>query len=303
MKGKKFALVLTATCLLVGCSSCGVVKEKFEYELSKDGEYYSLVNCDSPLTAKEIVIPDSYKGLPVKRIGKSAFSWGENITSVVIPESVSAIEELAFAYCCDLKGITLGANIVEVGNSAFEGCVQLTSIAVAKGNAYYQSIDGNLYTKNGEVLVQYATGKSAAAFTIPDGVKEIGVTAFGWCENLKSVTIGEGVTTIGESAFYWCDGLVNVTLPDSVTEIGDYAFSWCEELTSVTLGRGVTKIGKEAFLNSENLEKILFTESTGWRCTAMQNYTNGQSMDVSNPTQNAKLFLGDSGKKYWYRVA
>ena len=43
--------------------------------------------------------------------------------------------------------------------------------------------------------------------TIPEGVKEIGDSAFRGCANLTSVTIPEGVTEIGRHAFYGCKKL------------------------------------------------------------------------------------------------
>ena len=55
-----------------------------------------------------------------------------------------------------------------------------------------------------------------------------------------SVTIPDGVTEIGESAFFQCTGLTAVTIPNSVTEIGGSAFSGCTGLTAVTIPDSVT---------------------------------------------------------------
>ncbi|MBE6537805.1 MAG: leucine-rich repeat domain-containing protein, partial [Ruminococcaceae bacterium] len=85
-----------------------------------------------------------------------------------------------------------------------------TSIEVDENNQYYKDIDGNLYSKDGKKLIQYAIGKTDTSFTIPNSV-----------------------TCIGDYAFYYCTSLTSVTIPDSVTSIGSCAFSGCNRLTSI----------------------------------------------------------------------
>ena len=77
-------------------------------------------------------------------------------------------------------------------------------------NKYYKDIDGNLYTKDGKTLIQYAIGKKDTSFIIPDGVTTIGDWAFGGCRSLTSITIPSSVTSIGNNAFLWCDSLNTV---------------------------------------------------------------------------------------------
>lgn len=67
------------------------------------------------------------------------------------------------------------------------------------------------------------------------------------------VAIPEGVTEIGKSAFYDCAGLTSVTIPEGVTMIGDSAFAGCKSLTSVTIPASVTVIADNAFDNSVEL--------------------------------------------------
>ena len=62
---------------------------------------------------------------------------------------------------------------------------------------------------------------------IPEGVTEIGASAFYWFKNLQSVVIPEGVTKIGDSAFSHCENLQSVVIPEGVTKIGVSAFSCC----------------------------------------------------------------------------
>lgn len=87
--------------------------------------------------------------------------------------------------------------VTSIGNSAFEGCVDVTSVS------------------------------------IPSSVTSIGNGAFWQCSSLKSVYIPDGVKTIGEGAFHNCFNLVSVFIPSSVTSIGSSAFSNCNNLTQV----------------------------------------------------------------------
>ncbi len=152
-----------------------------------------------------IVIPGS-----VTSIGEKAFRYCYSLVSVVISDSVTSIGDEAFDSCFSLASIDIPDSVTSIGDSAFSICLSLTSITVAKDNDNYKSIDGNLYSKDGKTLIQYAIGKIDTEFTIPDSV-----------------------TSIGDSAFYCCSSLTYIDIPDSVTSIGDSAFDVCYNLTDV----------------------------------------------------------------------
>ena len=178
----------------------------------------------------ELTLPDSftaYDGTQVNSYGiyQYAFYHRDDLTSVVISDSVTSIGSAAFRYCVELTSVLIPDSVMTIGDSAFYGCAGLISV------------------------------------TIPDSVITIGNNAFGDCTGLTSVTIGESVTTIGDSAFYGCAGLTLVVISDSVTSIGSAAFRYCVELTSVLIPDSVTTIGDYAFADCTGLTSVTIGDS------------------------------------------
>lgn len=130
-------------------------------------------------------------------IADYAFS-GSNLTSIIIPESVTSIGEYAFYDCSSLTNIIIPDRVTSIGTWAFYNCDSLTSI------------------------------------TIPSSVTEISDYMFYGCTSLISVVIPDSVTSIGTWAFVNCSSLTSITIPRSVTSIDNFAFYGCTGLTNVT---------------------------------------------------------------------
>ena len=228
---------------------------------------------------KDLVIPDS-----VSKIGDYAFCNYNHLKSITVPDSVTIIGDFAFYSCYDLANVTIGGSVTDIGEAAFQYCSNLTSVTIPhsvtaigvaafascdklesitidENNTAYQSINGNLYTKDGTKLVAYAVGKQDKDFIVPNSVTGIADSAFEGCDRLTSVTIGESVTTIGESAFGFCSKLTSVTIPDSVTTIGDLAFINCYKLTNVTIPASLTVLNRKVFYGCEGLTSIIIPNS------------------------------------------
>ena len=111
--------------------------------------------------------------------------------------------------------------------------------------------------------IRYAAfcDSSLTSITIPEGVTDIGWSAFSGCSSLTSITIPEGVTTIAASIFNRCSSLTSITIPKSVTTIEDNAFSGCSSLTNIIIPEGVTDIEWNAFYNCSGLKNITIPKS------------------------------------------
>ena len=150
----------------------------------------------------------------VIKIPEYAF-YASTIKSITIPDSVTSIGSCAFKYS-SLKSITIPDNVTSIGDEAFARCGSLESITVGANNPEYKSIDGNLYTKDGKTLMQYAIGKEDTSFKIPSGVTRMDNEAFAGCIYLERLIIPISVTYIGFAAFRHCPS--NLTIYCEATE-------------------------------------------------------------------------------------
>lgn len=234
-------------------------------------EHYGLV--------KNISISNS-----VVEIGNKAFRFCKSIENIVIGESVTSIGDDAFSSCESLTNVVISASVSNISASAFCNCVKLVNFDVEDGNKNYKSIDGNLYSANGKVLIKYAEGKTADSFVIPNHVEiigdyafngckklknitfpssivEIGKESFARCKSIKSIELPSGIVTINDSAFAHCDSITNIKLPETLTNIGNYAFDGCSILTDIVIPNSVISIGYGAFQDCTQIAKIVIPES------------------------------------------
>ena len=234
-------------------------------ELLAIGEYS--ISYNDNLT--HVSIPDS-----VTTIEPFAFTYCTNLTNVVIPDNVTSIGDSAFNLCKNLMNVTIGKSVTSIGSMAFYSLNSLTSITVDENNTEYQSIDGNLYTKDGKILVQYAIGKTDTNFVIPDSVTVIGAFAFEGCGSLTSVKIPNSVASICDYAFSNCHNLKSITIPDGVTNIGFQAFFRCSSLTEIVIPDSVISIGNSAYAHCDSLTIYckIASQPTGW--SYYWNYSN-----------------------------
>jgi len=167
---------------------------------------------------KEVVVTNT------SFIGKNAFSHFTELTSVILPDTVTTIGDYAFSECSSLTEIKIPEAVTSIGRHAFADCTGLTSI------------------------------------TLPDTVSSIGAAAFLGCHGIKEIEIPDSVTAINGSTFENCTGLISISLSDSLTSIGKSAFEGCVNLASINIPASVTSIGDYAFRYCTGIEALSVEE-------------------------------------------
>ena len=247
------------------CTNCQGCLLRFS--LNSTGDGYTVYAGESSVCG-ELVIPATYNGLPVTRIGYHAFSYCDSLTSVIIPNSVTSIDDAAFFRCYELTSVTIPDSVTSIGNEVFTECFSLTNVTIPDSVtsigdwAFYLCRSLTSVTIPNSVTIigywAFSSCGSLTSVTIPDSVTSIGDGVFRNCSSLTSVTIGNGITIIGDSAFCDCYNLTSVTIPDGVTIIGEYAFAGCRSLTSVTIPDSVTNIYYSAFRSCSGLTSVIY---------------------------------------------
>lgn len=143
-------------------------------------------------------------GNSVETIGIEAFDDCALISSIAIPDSVKLIGDYAFEDCYALSSVSIGKGLETIGRRAFR-YNETVEYVINEENPYFKTIDGNIFSKDGTVLIRYAIGKKDTSYVIPNGVTTIGFAAFESATSLKNITIPESVTLIEDSAFYLVD--------------------------------------------------------------------------------------------------
>ena len=130
-----------------------------------------------------VTIPTNINSMNVSGVGAYDMWFNTNITSLLIPGTITNFGDGAFYGCVEATNVVLGYGITSIGINMFGDCRALVDI------------------------------------TIPESVTNIGDNAFLSCPSLTRVVIPSSVISIGESALQ-ATGLTSVVVPELSTAWG-----------------------------------------------------------------------------------
>jgi len=293
---------LIATAIIAGCSSG--FAEPFDFNnlifdyvtvSESDGKY--IVITKHLVSQTDVKIPDTIYGIPVREVADSVFARDSKTKTVSLGKNVISIGNNSFGGCPNLESVTFNSVLTKVGEYAFSDCVSLTSVS------------------------------------LPETVNSIGRGAFYGCGSLSEVSFPEGISYIGGRAFYdtaWLnsrsdedfvivgDGILiayngnkaEVKLPKDIKQISG-AFSGNTVVESVTIHNGVISIGDMAFMSCGSLKSVNIPSSVTdiggsafYGCASLGKVTLGEQIQTIGKDAfsecGAKIYLkkGSAAEKY-----
>src|SRR5665213_1747608 len=194
-----------------------------------------------------VIIPTNINGFTVTALGYAFYGIplgsSVDVTSVVVPDSVTSIGDEAFYYS-SATSVTLPESLTNFGASVF-AFSSLRSVAIPNG-----------ITTLGDGM--FAECANLTNVVIANSVTDLGGAAFSGCAKLTSVILPDNIVIIPRWTFANC-GLTNMTFSSNVTSIGDSAFVGCQ-FTNIAISRAITNIGPGAFSSCTNLVAITVDE-------------------------------------------
>jgi len=158
-------------------------------------------------------------------VGNLAFYELKYLDIITIPDTVERVGDYAFAYCQRARMLTIGSGVTRIGTAAFSDCYAVTSLRLPEG---LKSVGRKGFYRM----------ESISTVDIPASVTELGVSAFGYCKRLVSANVRANIGRLPEYCFYGCEMLDSVALPEQMTSISDFSFSECDNLTTIYYGGG-----------------------------------------------------------------
>ena len=169
-------------------------------------------------------------------IPAGTFYLCRNLTSVLIPDTVTSIGSSAFGKCASLQSIDLPDSITKISRGSFYECTSLQSI------------------------------------NLPDSITNIENAAFYGCTSLQSINLPSKLESLGlgwfygnlEGVFEGCNAITKITIPKNLIELGKYAFRNCSALEYAYF-EGDNHFASSEFPFLGSNPKIYFNENTnGW---------------------------------------
>lgn len=220
----------------------------------------------------------------VVRIAREAFTLTQELKSVIIPNSVTAVEQDAFSES-SLESVTIPASVKAMHCYAFRQCKNLKNLL---GDSHFISKDRKfLFDANSMIpmMLFHFAGRDDESYEIPEGIQAIENYAFYGCDKLKSITFPQSLTFVAGVAFEGCNNMealygshttsdhkgfvsngslrylvpsidADYVVPDEVTALGDNLFENRQTLRSITMGDQVTAIGNYTFSYAPALKTI-----------------------------------------------
>lgn len=289
----------------------------------------------------ELVVPEEVGGRPVTAIGEEAFC-STRLERIVLPSTLRSIGRRAFAKRWHLACVVIPASVTAIDETAFEEaeevclCVQEGScahrFARKKGLPFaFEEPPLEIFPEDNLVIGDYLCGLredgsltireyrgSAQRLTVPpelagravkrigwgafrrcrslvevevaQGVEEMGPLAFERCTRLRRVSLPADMWVVGPGCFRYCTALEEARMPQELREIPFMCFDMCRSLRAVALPEKLRQIGRYAFHRCTQLRELSLPDTVETinllsfgRCSALERINMPRSLQYVGP--------------------
>ena len=188
------------------------------------------------------------------------YEKGDTIGKITI-SGITKVGNYAFNGCTNITSLTLPESLTTIGTQSVSGCTSLTTVEYPRTitSAQPDTFTGSTALTTikiigtGEMQTYTSTNQpwnsimtQITNVEISSTITSVGDYSFNGATQLTSLNLGS-VGTIGNYAFTSI-GITSLTLPTQTTTVNSYAFSGCTSITSLNLN-SVQTIGSNAFKN------------------------------------------------------
>ena len=218
------------------------------------------------------VLPDCFFSYYPDQSGSSTNDSAKSLLSIALPAQVTTIGNLAFQGCSEMSSISMG-DVTHIGALAFSDCWNLGEItlpetltnlgewAFARCSALRSvRIPASLGTMGSNPFIECSSLESFEGKYASSDHRYMSAADIMWSfapAGLTEYTVPSGIKILSSFLFKGCEELTSLTLPEGLTIIGDGVFEGCRGLTEITVPSTVTSVGDYIFSNCV-LEKIYF---------------------------------------------
>ena len=227
-------------------------KSGIEYDADKNTYNWDVfyAKASEKSTAKRLVLSygafDSCKKLTTFDFSRVTAAFSSAMYGCTALESVDITnlryaESYLFAYCTNLKSVTLHKDTVLASNA-------FTSTGVTEVNYL-----GSVVAKG-----LFSNATNLTKITFENDVKYIGENAFSGCNKLETVEFKGACEEINKRAFNGCTALTSIALPKGLSVVGEEAFKGCTNLVSVTVDAqsDIQAVGNNVFSGCTSLKSV-----------------------------------------------
>lgn len=227
-----------------------------------------------------ITLPTSLKSL-----GIGTFAHCQNLlTASVVPSAPMALPKDAFLDCMFMSVLSLGPNVVAIGDGALSGTQRLDGITFTESN--------NIASIGNSAFI--GSGITNFFFNEANGLSEIKDWAFAQSKQV-SATIPATVTNLGKGAFYYARELSSYVPNETCDSIPEMMLAGTAVANDNAIGTATRHIGAYALYNTPATSLMLPSTLEYIGTQAMAGMTNLQELTteaVQVPELGENVWLG-----------